>query len=82
MDLDPRLDEVRAQRARRDLQFERAVGHAIVVPPEGPPSGASNPSQRAGPTGQFVRYLNRTYLLPTVSPNFVDKSGNLGYIFL
>src|SRR5271166_3982607 len=31
VDLDPRLDEVRTQRAFGDLQFERAVGHAIVV---------------------------------------------------
>jgi hypothetical protein len=31
VDLDPRLDEVRAHRAFRDLQFERPVGHAIVV---------------------------------------------------
>ena len=31
VDLDPRLDEVRPQRAFRDLQLERPVGHAIVV---------------------------------------------------
>jgi hypothetical protein len=31
VDLDPRLDEVRPQGALRDLQFERAVGHAVVV---------------------------------------------------
>jgi hypothetical protein len=31
VDLDPRLDEMGAHRAWRDLQFERAVGHAIVV---------------------------------------------------
>ena len=31
VDLDPRLDEVRAHRAFGDLQFERAVGDAIVL---------------------------------------------------
>ena len=31
VDLDPRLDEMGAHRAWRDLQFERAVGHAIVM---------------------------------------------------
>ena len=31
MDLDPRLDEMRAHRAFRDLQLERPVGDAIVV---------------------------------------------------
>ena len=30
-DLDPRLDEVRAQRARRDLQLQPVERHAIVV---------------------------------------------------
>ena len=30
-DLDPRLDEVRAQRARRDLQLQSVERHAIVV---------------------------------------------------
>jgi len=31
VDLDPRLDEVGPQRAFGDLQFQRPVGHAIVV---------------------------------------------------
>jgi TfoX/Sxy family transcriptional regulator of competence genes len=31
MHLDPRLDEVRAHRALRDLQLQRSVGRAIVV---------------------------------------------------
>jgi hypothetical protein len=31
MDLDPRLDEMRAHRAFRDLQLERPVGDAIVI---------------------------------------------------
>jgi hypothetical protein len=31
VDLDPRLDEMRPQRAWWDLQFQRPVGHAIVV---------------------------------------------------
>jgi hypothetical protein len=31
MDLDPRLDEVRAHRALRDLQLQGPVGDAIVV---------------------------------------------------
>src|SRR5258708_29390018 len=31
VDLDPRLDEVRPHRAFGDLQFQRPLGHAIVV---------------------------------------------------
>src|SRR5690242_1949426 len=31
VDLDPRLDEVRPHRAFGDLQFQRPVGHAIVM---------------------------------------------------
>src|ERR1700722_14664327 len=31
MDLDPRLDEMRANQAFRDLQLERPVGDAIVI---------------------------------------------------
>jgi hypothetical protein len=31
VDLDPRRDEMRPHRAFRNLQFQRAVGHAIVV---------------------------------------------------
>ena len=31
VDLDLRFDEVRTQRAFWDLQFERTVGHAVVV---------------------------------------------------
>jgi hypothetical protein len=31
VDLDPRLDEMRAHRALRDLELERAVGDAIVM---------------------------------------------------
>ncbi len=31
VNLDPRLDKMRPERALRDLQLQRAVGHAIVV---------------------------------------------------
>ena len=38
VDLDPRLDEMGAHRAWRDLQFEGAVGDAIVMAdPAAPP---------------------------------------------
>src|ERR1700755_2305823 len=47
-----------------DRRLGRASGKRVPV--EGLLSGASNPSKRAAPTGQIVRYLNRTYrLLPT-----------------
>jgi hypothetical protein len=47
------------------------------APPEGLPSGASNPSQRARPTGQIVRYLNRTYrVLATRGQQFIQRIRN------
>ncbi|HWY81549.1 MAG TPA: hypothetical protein VNY10_06390, partial [Roseiarcus sp.] len=54
--------------------------HRHAHPLKGLRPAHPDPPKRAGPTGQIVRYLNRTYrLLPTVFLQLFAENQNLWY---
>src|SRR5579863_3196795 len=68
------LGRLRLVQLRRFPAVENVQKHRHAHPLKGFRPAHPNPSKRAGPTGQFVRYLNRTYRLLRTALVAVDGS--------